>query len=150
MEDKVRDLLQKAGWFNGREVDISQYLDFLKDEEYYVFKGATDFLKEYGGLIIQFENPKRLDSYLTLNINPIDAASSIFREVSKRYERYCNESFVIVGEIPLMEMTWYISSSGTFYGGNDDFLIRLGDDFCQALHNIVSGVKLDVITVEDE
>ncbi|WP_432776110.1 SUKH-3 domain-containing protein [Brevibacillus gelatini] len=150
MEDKVRDLLQKAGWFKGREVDISQYLDFLKDEEYYIFKGATDFFKEYGGLIIQFENPKRLGSYLTLNINPIDAASSIFREVSKRYERYCNESFVIVGEIPLMEMTWYISSSGAFYGGNDDFLIHLGDDFCQALHNIVSGVKLDVITVEDE
>ncbi|MCM3700716.1 SUKH-3 domain-containing protein [Paenibacillus macerans] len=150
MEDQVRDLLQNAGWFKGREESLSQYLDFLNDEEYCVFKSAADFLKEYGGLVIPFKNPKRLDRYFTLTIDPIDAASSVFREVSKRYERYCNEPFVIVGQIPLMDMTWYISSSGTFYGGNDDFLIRLGSNFFEALHNIVSGVQLEVIIVEED
>ncbi|MGG3891374.1 SUKH-3 domain-containing protein [Metabacillus fastidiosus] len=149
MENKIRDLLQKSEWFEGRKIDISQYLNFLNDEEYYIFEKAINFFKEYGDLIIEFENPKRSGSYVTLVIDPVHVGSSIFREVSKRYERYCNESFVIVGEIPLMEMTWYVSSSGAFYGGNDDFLIHLGDDFYQALYNIVSEVRLEVINIED-
>lgn len=143
-------LLQKAGWLEGRVVDVIQYTEFLDDDGYFVFGSAINFLKEYGGLIIEFENPKRLGSYLKLIIDPIEASSSIFRELSKRYERYCNEPFVIVGEIPLMDMTWYISLSGLFYGGNDDYLICLGDDFYQALNNIITGAVLDVNTVEDE
>ncbi|WP_339158702.1 SUKH-3 domain-containing protein [Paenibacillus sp. FSL W8-0186] len=149
MEDKVLKLLQKAGWFEGRVVNISQYTEILDDEGYFVFGSAINFLKEYGGLIIEFENPERLGSYLKLIIDPIEASSSIFRELSKRYERYCNEPFVIFGEIPLMDMTWYISLSGLFYGGNDDFLICLGNDFYQVLNNIITGEVLDVITVED-
>ncbi|WP_285399412.1 SUKH-3 domain-containing protein [Lysinibacillus sp. fls2-241-R2A-57] len=149
MEEKVLALLQKAGWFKGRKVDISKYIASLINGEYIIFNRAADFLKEYGDLIIQFENPKRSDSYFTLTINPIEAASSIFREVSKSYEKYCAESFVIIGEIPTMEMTWYISSSGKFYGGYDDSLISLGDDFYHALYNIVSGAELEVILVEE-
>jgi len=79
----------------------------LINEEYTVFKSASDFLKEYGGLIIQFENPKRLNSYLPLSLNLIDA-------------------------------------------GNDDFLILLGDNFYQAFHNIISGVELEIMSIEDE
>ncbi|WP_374966109.1 SUKH-3 domain-containing protein [Lysinibacillus sp. RS5] len=146
MEEKVLVLLQKAGWFKGRKVDISKYVSALINEEYIVFKRAFDFLEEYGDLVIQFE---RSDSYVALTINPIDAVSSIFREVSENYERYCGESFVIIGDIPKMEMTWYISTSGKFYGGYDDFLICLGDDFYHALYNIVSGAELEVILVEE-
>lgn len=146
LEEKVLALLHKAGWFKGRKVDISKYVAALINEEYIVFKRAFDFLEEYGDLVIRFE---RSGSYVTFTINPIDAASSIFREVSENYERYCGESLVIIGEIPTMEMTWYISSSGKFYGGYDDFLICLGDDFYRALYNIVSGAELEVILVEE-
>ena len=59
MEGKVKDLLIKSGWYKEREVDINEYLNFLINEEYTIFKSASNFLKEYGGLIIQFENPKR-------------------------------------------------------------------------------------------
>ncbi|WP_186785886.1 SUKH-3 domain-containing protein [Paenibacillus agilis] len=150
MVEMVQDLLEKAGWFKGRKVEIGNYLKALDGENYSVFKCASDFLEEYGGLKIKFENPKRPENYLSLNIDPIGAANSIFREVSIRYERYCNEDFVIIGELPPMDMTWYISSSGDFYGGNDDFLIRLGGNFHEALQNVVSGAKLDVIIVEEE
>ncbi len=72
------------------------------------------------------------------------------RELSKRYENHCKESFVIIGEVSLMDMTWYISSTGAFYGGNDDFLIRLGDNFCQSVLNLISGEEFEVVTIEDE
>nr|WP_018753580.1 hypothetical protein [Paenibacillus sanguinis] len=49
-----------------------------------------------------------------------------------------------------MDMTWYISSTGAFYGGNDDFLIRLGDNFCQSVLNLISGEEFEVVTIEDE
>ncbi|WP_049895212.1 SUKH-3 domain-containing protein [Paenibacillus antibioticophila] len=150
MERKIREILQNAGWFEGRNVDISGYVEFLNEEEYFVFERAADFLTEYGGLTIQFENPKRLGSYLHLTIDPINAGKSILRELSKRYENHCKESFVIIGEVSLMDMTWYISSTGAFYGGNDDFLIRLGDNFCQSVLNLISGEEFEVVTIEDE
>lgn len=59
MKDKVLKLLQKAGWFEGWVVDVIKYTEFLDDEGYFVFGSAINFLKEYGGLIIEFENPKK-------------------------------------------------------------------------------------------
>ncbi|MGE7913034.1 SUKH-3 domain-containing protein [Lysinibacillus xylanilyticus] len=47
MEEKVLVLLQKAGWFKGRKVDISKFVAFLIDGEYIVFKRAADFMEEY-------------------------------------------------------------------------------------------------------
>ncbi|WCR24969.1 SUKH-3 domain-containing protein [Paenibacillus thiaminolyticus] len=146
---KIQDLLLASGWYKDREVDINHYLNVLQDEGYEIFEPAVEFLKEYGDLAIEFENPRREDSNLTLIINPIEATRSIFREAAKRYERHCHEAFVIIGEIPMMDMTWYISSLGAFYGGNDDLLLRLGDDFMEALHHVVNGVTLEVITVDD-
>lgn len=150
MENKLQDVLIKSGWYRGRGVDINQYLKLLHDEEYFVFGKALGFLKEYGELKIEYENPRRAGSDLILSISPAEAVRSIFRDVSRRYEKHCGEAFVIVGEIPPMEMTWYITSSGAFYGGNDDFLIRLGDDFNQALNNIINGVEFEAITIDEE
>lgn len=115
-----------------------------------VFDKATEFLKEFGDLIIEFENPKRHGSHLTLSISPIQAAESVFREVSRRYERYCGQPFAIVGEVDSMDMTWYISQSGVFWGGFDNFLVRLGDDFYQAFTNIIQGTMLEITVVEKD
>lgn len=150
MINELEYLITKSGWYHQREIEISHHLEFFYKEEYTVFDKATEFLKEFGDLIIEFENPKRHGNYLTLSISPIQAAGSVFREVSRRYERYSSQPFAIVGEIDSMDMTWYISQSGVFWGGFDDFLVRLGDDFYQALTNMIQGTKLEIIVVEED
>lgn len=129
---------------------ISHYVEFLKNDDYVIFEGAIQVLKEYGGLKIQFKNPRKPDRYLTLNVDPEHAGKSIFRELVARYEQHCNEWFIIFGEIASMDMTWYVGSSGTFYGGNDDFLIYLGDTFEEALYHVVMGANLDMITIDSD
>ncbi|WP_257032021.1 SUKH-3 domain-containing protein [Paenibacillus sp. E222] len=146
----VTNILSEAGWFAEREIEIKHYVEFLKNDDYNIFERAIQFLKEYGGLKIQFKNPRKLDQYLILNTDPEHAGESIFRELAARYEQHCNESFVILGEIASIDMTWYIGSSGKFYGGNDDFLICLGDNFDEALFHVVSGAKLDMITIDSD
>lgn len=148
MKNKVKELLLKAGWTENRKIDISHYLDILDENKYEVFEYARNFLEEYAGLIIKFEHPRRNNTYLDLNLNPINAMRAIYREVPKGYEKHCNETFVIIGEIESMDMTWYISSSGKFYGGYDDSLIFLGGNFFEAFNNIISGAKLEVMRVE--
>jgi len=147
MQQAVAHILSEAGWFVEREVEISHYVEFLKNDDYVIFERAVQVLKEYGGLKIQFKNPRKPDQYLTLNVDPEHAGKSIFRELVTRYEQHCNESFIILGEIASIDMTWYIGSSGKFYGGNEDFLIYLGDSFEEALYHVVIGVNLDVITI---
>ncbi|MMZ67682.1 hypothetical protein D1872_302910 [compost metagenome] len=124
-------------------MDISNYLDFLKNDNFIIFDRAIQVLKAYGGLKIRFKNPRKPDRYLTLNVDPEHAGKSIFRELVARYEQHCNEWFIIFGEIASM-------ASGTFYGGNDDFLIYLGDTFEEALYHVVMGANLDMITIDSD
>jgi len=99
MQQAVAHILSESGWFIKREMDISNYLEFLTNDDYIIFDRAIQVLKEYGGLKIQFKNPRKPDQYLTLNTNPEHAGESIFRELVTRYEQHCNESFIILGEI---------------------------------------------------
>lgn len=149
MDELVLNLIKEAGWIKGRKIDIQHYLEILTKEEYDVFQEAKDFLEEYGELKIKFDTPATSGNYFTLNIDPTIPATSIFREVSKRYERHCNEKLVVIGQIDRMDMIWYISPSGTFYGGNDDFLICLGKSFTQAFYHVVSGAQLEAVLVEE-
>lgn len=45
-----------------------------------------------------------------------------------------------------------ISEIGSFFGGNDDWLIKLGDDFEEALSNLINGTmpKTELVDLLDE
>ena len=45
-------------------------------------------------------------------------------------------------------MTICISEDGEFFGGYDDWLLRLGDSFYEALFNLISGTKIKPEMVE--
>lgn len=58
------------------------------------------------------------------------------------------ELFVIVGETTSLEITLYISSSGDFYGGYDDSISKLGNNFLEALDTLING-EPEFIVIED-
>ena len=50
--EKAKQQLGKAGWYEGRKIDISEQVKFLEDLGYEVFDAAKKFMEEYGELDI--------------------------------------------------------------------------------------------------
>ena len=50
--EKAKQQLEKAGWYEGRKIDISEQVRFLESLGYEVFDAARKFMEEYGELDI--------------------------------------------------------------------------------------------------
>ena len=50
--EKAKQQLGKAGWYEGRKIDISEQVEFLEGLGYEVFDAAKKFMEEYGELDI--------------------------------------------------------------------------------------------------
>ncbi|MCH5349757.1 MAG: SUKH-3 domain-containing protein [Oscillospiraceae bacterium] len=50
--EKAKQQLEKAGWYEGRKIDITEQEKFLEDLGYEVFDAAKRFMEEYGELEI--------------------------------------------------------------------------------------------------
>ena len=60
MNNIVRDILLSSGWYEGREVNIDEYLEWFSSEGYKPSPSVISFLKEFGGLEITI--PTKLSS----------------------------------------------------------------------------------------
>ena len=69
LDNKAKKLLKKAGWYEGRKIDITNYVRSLEDSGYEVFDAAREFLEEYGELEFvlnyEFEGEIRSDEHST-------------------------------------------------------------------------------------
>lgn len=59
-EANVKEILVRAGWFENRKIDITDYVKILESAGYEVFDAARKFLEEFGELNII---PKYIDSF---------------------------------------------------------------------------------------
>ncbi|MFW2503367.1 SUKH-3 domain-containing protein [Clostridium diolis] len=59
-EANVKEILVRAGWFENRKIDITDYVKILESAGYEVFDAVRKFLEEFGELNII---PKYIDSF---------------------------------------------------------------------------------------
>ncbi|MEU7527249.1 SUKH-3 domain-containing protein [Saccharothrix sp. NPDC042600] len=53
---RAETLLREAGWFPGREVDITRWEDLVTDEGFPLHAEARRFLREFGGLVVEVDD----------------------------------------------------------------------------------------------
>ncbi len=56
LEDRTKKLLKKAGWYEGRKIDITKQIEYLEKSGYKVFEAARNFMEEFGAGIINVYN----------------------------------------------------------------------------------------------
>jgi hypothetical protein len=138
--------LVDSGWYEGRKIDISEMESSLAKDGYVIPNIAKDFLKEFGLLEISFANPRNSKYTNTIMVDPRKVG--VYKSVIDAYSRHCNKMMVPVADLPKHCMTICISEDGEFFGGYDDWLLRLGDSFYEALFNLISGTKIKPEMVE--
>ena len=133
----AQTLLQRAGWFPGRRIDVADDLEFVKSEGFTVTPAAERFLQEYSGLVIDWET----------NRNPIVISG---REVARGVDAgWCDAYSKAIGVVlsPVGEyshMSIYIDPAGALWGGSDSEYGLLG-----SLMDLIRGTFLEPPTPFD-
>ncbi|WP_180230678.1 SUKH-3 domain-containing protein, partial [Bacillus pseudomycoides] len=55
ISNKTIEGLKKAGWYEGRKIDISENVKFLEERGFEVFESAKKIMEEFGELRINVE-----------------------------------------------------------------------------------------------
>ena len=122
---------------------------FLTQDGYAVSNSVRGFLEEFGLLEITFNNPKNNKFINTIYVDP--RKTGVFKSVIDAYGRHCDTTMVSVADLPNHCMTICITEDGSFFGGYDDWLLKLGNDFYEALYHLLFGteIKPDMVKLDE-
>lgn len=138
LERPVQEILIKSGWYQGRKIDVSNWINELTKEGYKFSAYANDLLEEIGGLCICPERIKFGKTY------PGDADFNAYSAGSGEFDRL--EIFEMLSKEPLFPLgmvfgQWflYVGESKKVYMGDVNQLFLLGNSFEEFLNNLIMG-----------
>lgn len=144
MKNNIIYILTKSGWYPERNIPISNNIN----KKYHLSDNIANFIHQYADLTITFSNPKNNKFTSNLIINPVIADKEISNIILKSYEKHINSKLIPIAVIHEYDMIICMSELGSFYGGNDDWLIQLGNTFEDALDNLINGKNLNAELVD--
>ena len=123
LTDIAKQQLRKAGWYEGRKIDLSKYEEAYAEVGCKLFPAARKFLEEYGDLDIQdkyistatYENG---DHFIVINRSLIDVAYCCYPrdlELEKMVDELFHQKILRVGAIDHGNIDIYISEDGRFF-----------------------------------
>ena len=111
----AKQQLMKAGWYEGRRIDISDFIKKSEEEGNYLFPTAKKFFEEFGELNIV---DKVVDDEGNIDIND----SMVMLNVPRRnifgnwaIEKNLNQKVILVLALNHYEIPIYIAEDGKFY-----------------------------------
>lgn len=140
-------LLEQAGYFEERNIDISSILHMYQECGYHYNVKQKRFIKKYAYLEIHYIHPIWKQDML-LRLNPIEAQKKITMDVVEEYNDFLQDDLLIIGDIEKENMTLFLSEKGFYFTGYDDCLINWGDNFVLMLNNLISGEKGRLLIIE--
>ncbi|MEH6848914.1 MULTISPECIES: SUKH-3 domain-containing protein [Bacillus] len=134
ISNKTIEELKKAGWYEGRKIDISENVKFLEERGFEVFESAKTFMEEFGELRINVkkirsDGSKKICKHTTCIKEVIGVLNSSFFGL----EDYIDEKVIPIGSLYNFEINLYISESGRIF----EAIGWAGDNALEALDNII-------------
>lgn len=135
----TQKLLERAGWFPGRRIDISRYEEVLRTSRSPVHECVREFLSEFGGLHVETLKKGR-----DFHADPCLAASEFYidDEGLSEYNITVGAALCCVGVASRAHMMLLMDQSGRMYGVVDDLIYVIGDTPHAALELLCSGEPL--------
>ena len=121
--DIAKQQLRKAGWYEGRKIDLTKYEEAYAEVGCELFPAARKFLEEYGDLDIQdkyistatYENG---DHFIVINRSLIDVAYCCCPrdlKLEEMVDELFHQKILRVGAIDHGNIDIYISEDGRFF-----------------------------------
>lgn len=139
------EVLEQNGWYKGREVDLSKYEQWFKENNNYLHEAAKKFLKEFGGLELKFKEkcnmPHEQYRDITMWIDPIKLEFDSGENCIRAYNSHFNDELVLIAFKNNGTGEYFIGKNGEFYECWDEFGQRKGNDFIKLLYNEINGIR---------
>lgn len=141
MEEKTIKILRKSGWYEERNIDISENLNLLKYKGFEIFDSAIDFMKNFGELNIIVKR-MRMDGSIKIArhttcikdiIGILDSSHFGLDNFVDHEGNRMTEKVLPVGAISNFELYLYISENGKMYRNNG----WIGNSPLEAFDNII-------------
>lgn len=124
MNEKSKEILEEAGWYEGRKIDIEKFEMICREENIELINSAKRFLEEFGNLIINHEDGEPYHRF---------DRSLFYSEV---ISQTIGEPAMSVGILDDEMFNLYISESGKVYNDTG----YLGKDIYEAWDLILDTV----------
>lgn len=159
--ERIRQAMEYAGWFPGRNVDITEVEKYYLDNGITLFPKALDFFREFYGIEPIWYIDKigfDFNFYLFPSCGLCDIKDYMFggKECTIPSEDYmyvqdiANEKIILLGEIGYYypAIVW-IGESGSLYVDHDyDTEIRVFDDIFDFIKSELEREKMQVVYME--
>lgn len=130
-------ILLDAGWSEERVVNIDHFIIELAKYGYSVFPLVAAFLRNFGGLIVDYYiNTKYGSLRLYTHFNPIKAMK--YPDELETCINKINHPICIIGETGNQDITLLMDVEGTVYGCCEGKLFFYGNSAKQAIEKIIS------------
>lgn len=141
----VKELLIKAGWYEGRRIDVNKYKKCFQEENYPLLGTVRRFLAEFGDLHIEFQRENgEMD---LLHFDAIKAARDIDPAwVQKAYaNRLKNDNLCVIGQAYSNHIILFMDGDEKVYGGYDDLLYIISASGKGAIEHICLNYLIEEI-----
>ncbi|MED1093683.1 SUKH-3 domain-containing protein [Bacillus paramycoides] len=134
ISNKTIEELKKAGWYEGRKIDISENVKFLEERGFEVFESAKKFMEEFGELQfnvekIRSDGSKKISKHTTC----IKEVIGVLDSLCFGLENFIDDKVIPVGSLYNFEIDLYISESGRIFEATG----WAGDTVLEAFDNII-------------
>lgn len=133
-EEEMTKILERAGWYEGRKVDIAEFEQYCRQQKLNVFPAAWAFLQEYNGLTLSYAtyyrsgyDISRRTNYLYDYVHAADPSRRKYMLIPtldlthphisefNRILIFSEEACIAIGEFGYYHSLLTIGQSGTFY-----------------------------------
>ncbi|WP_242274642.1 SUKH-3 domain-containing protein [Bacillus cereus group sp. BfR-BA-01310] len=133
ISNKTIEELKKAGWYEGRKIDISENVKFLEERGFEIFESAKKFMEEFGELRINVEKiwsdgSKKISKHTTC----IKEVIGVLDSLCFGLDDFIDDKVIPVGSLYNFEIDLYISESVRIFESTG----WAGENALEALDNI--------------
>jgi hypothetical protein len=124
-------------------------VESLNAAGFVVHEAAADFLREYGGLRIQYPHAKVADIEDEMHFDPLTVVRHINPSHVNTYSGVLGRNLCPIGEAARAYLTLMMDETGEVYASYDDFFARVGSSGADAIQALCSGRDLEIIPMGD-
>ncbi|EEM08267.1 hypothetical protein bmyco0003_49790 [Bacillus pseudomycoides] len=136
ISNKTIEELKKAGWYEGRKIDISENVKFLEERGFEVFESAKKFMEEFGELRINVEKIRSNGSKtLSEHTTCIKEVIGVLDSSCFGLDDFIDDKVIPIGSLYDFGLNLYISESGRIFESTG----WVGDNALEAFDNIILG-----------
>lgn len=119
LSELAKQQLRKAGWYEGRKIDLTKYEEVLDEKGVELFPAARKFLEEFGDLYIadKIEDLDSKDGYYIKESRigyPYTDGERYF-QLEEKVKELTGQRILMAGAIDCGNIYLFISEDGKFY-----------------------------------